>query len=357
MPGPAIDSYNRGVIVGRALSGLEASEIARIEGQSRTTVASIIKHDIHPTGPRTPPVPRTGRPRIITSPKRRVVLAAIDQNRHIATKTLVNDHQISRRSVYRIAKSVGLRSDKEERVPEINRLDESARLTWTMLREQHDLRDYLYTDEAGFTIKDSSQDTYVFRTPQERLDRNKTHARVPRFRAVIAWGAVAYDYKPPLWILPKTFPTPNIYPPPMNPPARPNGGTLNQVKYAVHVLQGRIWPMFIDMRAMGRNPVVVEDGAAPHNGEIPERIRQQLGIRRFFHPAHSPDLNAIENVWAVLKQRIEARRPMARTRDESIVHIEEEWARIPMDVVNHACESIARRVQEVRDAGGYATGH
>ncbi len=35
----------------------------------------------------------------------------------------------------------------------------------------------------------------------------------------------------------------------------------------------------------------------------------------------------------------------------------EEWALIPMEVVNSACESIARRVEEVRHAGGYATGH
>jgi len=68
-------------------------------------------------------------------------------------------------------------------------------------------------------------------------------------------------------------------------------------------------------------------------------------------------LNAIENVWTVLKQCIEARRPVAKSRAELIVHVEEEWALIPMEVVNSACESIARRVEEVRHAGGYATGH
>ena len=115
--------------------------------------------------------------------------------------------------------------------------------------------------------------------------------------------------------------------------------------------------MMLELRGQGRSPVVAEDGASPHGGQVPERVRQQLGIQRFPQPAHSPDLNAIENVWTVLKQCVEARRPVAKSRAELIVHVEEEWALIPMEVVNSACESIARRVEEVRHAGGYATGH
>ena len=270
---------------------------------------------------------------------------------------MANDHHISRQSVYTIAASANLRSDKEELVPDIRPADERNRLEWATMRANHDVQDYLYTDEVAFTIGDHSQDTYVFRSPSERLDRSKTHARRPTFRQLMVWGAIAYNYKPPLFIIPLRTPTPTIYPPPINPPQNPNGGTLNQVKYAVWILQGQVWPMVLELRGQGRSPVVVEDGARPHDGEVPERVRQQLGIQRFPQPAHSPDLNAIENVWAVLKQRVEARRPVAKDRAELIVHVEEEWGLISMEIVNSACESVARRVEEVRHAGGYATGH
>ena len=83
--------------------------------------------------------------------------------------------------------------------------------------------------------------------------------------------------------------------------------------------------MVLELRARGCNPVVVEDNARPHDGEVPGRIRQMLSIPRFTHPPHSPDLNAVENVWAVLKRQVEARRPRARTRSELIVHVHEEW--------------------------------
>lgn len=358
MPGHRLSDYHRGRIVGLYQGGQSIGDIAKRESRSHQTISSIIHRDIAPDGSVNPPIHAKGRPdRQIPSPSKRAVLADIDQNRHTPTKTLANDHHISRQSIYKIASSAGLRSDKEELVPEIKSADENARLRWTELREQYAINDYIYTDEVGFTIGDNSQDTYVFRTPQERLDRDKTRSRVPTFRQLMVWGAIAHDFKPPLFIIPQKAPTPPVYPPPMNPPKNPNGSTLNQVKYAVWILQGRVWPMIQELRSQGRNPVLVEDGARPHNAEIPERIRQQYGILRFPHPAHSPDLNAIENVWSVLKRQVEARRPVAKDRNELIVHVCEEWAVIPMEVVNEAVESIARRVQQVRDAGGYATGH
>jgi len=75
----------------------------------------------------------------------------------------------------------------------------------------------------------------------------------------------------------------------------------------------------------------VEDGATPRDGEVAERFRQLHKFQRFYHPAYSPDLNAIENLWAVPKARVEARRPVAKTKAELIVHFETERALIPMD--------------------------
>lgn len=99
--------------------------------------------------------------------------------------------------------------------------------------------------------------------------------------------------------------------------------------------------MILELHRQGRSPVPVEDGARPHDGEVPERMRQQHDIPRFPHPAHSPDLNAIENVWLVLKRRGEARRPVAKNREELTGNFHEEWALIPMAVVNEAVESMA----------------
>ena len=70
---------------------------------------------------------------------------------------MANDHHISRQSAYTIAASANLRSDKEELVPDIRPADERNRLEWATMRANHDVQDYLYTDEVAFTIGDHSQ--------------------------------------------------------------------------------------------------------------------------------------------------------------------------------------------------------
>ena len=285
-------------------------------------------------------------------------MADLDLNRHTSTKQLTIDHQISRQSVRRIAASAGFRSNKEQLVPDIRPADEEARLDWAVQHARINPRDFVYTDKCGFTIGDHSQDTYVFWKPQEVLDANKTHARKPHYRQVMLWGAISYNFKSALFIIPKNTPTPIIDPPPRSRTPNPNGSTLNQVKYAVCIIEQRLVPALTRLRIeFGRQPVVIEDGCASHDGEVAERYRQRWGMRQFQHPAHSPDLNAIENIWSVLKRAVEARRPKATRRDELICHILEEWDSISMDVVKAACMSIKDREQEVWANAGYATGH
>jgi len=60
--------------------------------------------------------------------------------------------------------------------------------------------------------------------------------------------------------------------------------------------------MVEELRARGRH----KDGARLHDGEVSD------------------------NIWFVLKRRVEARRPAARKRVELIEHVHAEWALISM---------------------------
>jgi len=124
---PCLVIYHRGRIVGLYQGGHSIGDIAKRETRSHQTISSIIHCDIAPDGSVNPPIHAKGRPnRQIPSPSKRAVLADIDQNRHTPTKTLANDYHISRQSIYKIkiASSAGLRSDKEELVPEIKSADD-----------------------------------------------------------------------------------------------------------------------------------------------------------------------------------------------------------------------------------------
>jgi len=54
-------------------------------------------------------------------------------------------------------------------------------------------------------------------------------------------------------------------------------------------------------------------------------VKSDLGIPLHPRPAASPDLNPIEDVWPIMKQRIKARDRFPGTVQEMCKAVQEEW--------------------------------
>jgi transposase len=67
-------------------------------------------------------------------------------------------------------------------------------------------------------------------------------------------------------------------------------------------------------------------------------------------PANSPDLNPIENVWAVLKLNVRKRRPC--TVKQLVRAIYKEWKELSVEYAQALVSSMTRRVKEVITAQG-----
>jgi len=71
-------------------------------------------------------------------------------------------------------------------------------------------------------------------------------------------------------------------------------------------------------------------------------------------PAQSPDLNPIENLWALLKKKVAKRGPT--NKNALIKAIHEEWKKIPEYYdLNQLIQSMPRRLNAVLDAKGHHT--
>jgi len=68
-------------------------------------------------------------------------------------------------------------------------------------------------------------------------------------------------------------------------------------------------------------------------------------------PSHSPDLNPIEQLWAVLKRRVNARLTPA-TVDQLWERLEREWWAIDPAQCRRLVESMPRRIEAVIKARG-----
>jgi len=67
-------------------------------------------------------------------------------------------------------------------------------------------------------------------------------------------------------------------------------------------------------------------------------------------PANSPDLNPIENLWAIVKGRVEKRQPKNIAELEQFMV--EEWDSIPQYIIINLIRSMKERCQLIIDNNG-----
>ena len=104
----------------------------------------------------------------------------------------------------------------------------------------------------------------------------------------------------------------------------------------------------------GHDPVFQQDGAPAHN-----RARRELteaGIPVVQWPPNSPDLNPIENVWSILKQRVYRYQRRPTTADELWERISTEWQAMRLQSIENLADSMPSRITAVIQARGNTMG-
>lgn len=79
----------------------------------------------------------------------------------------------------------------------------------------------------------------------------------------------------------------------------------------------------------------MQDNAPPHKAKAAMAWFEKECISLLDWPASSPDLNPIENVWSLMKNRINRRQPRPTTLEAMAIAIQEEWEGISGADVDH----------------------
>jgi hypothetical protein len=138
---------------------------------------------------------------------------------------------------------------------------------------------------------------------------------------------------------------------------KPKGNSMTQKYYVECLLPGYIRDLknLKEQYGGGDKWQLQEDGDPSHGKRkegLATKLKQQEAVKCLTHPAQSPDLNPMEAIWNILKQRIRRRRYENLEEYKAIVL--EEWDRITLEEIQDRISDMPRRCKLLARNGGRA---
>ena len=321
-------------------SDLTHRQIASKFGVSPKTVQRIGKMARESVSLETKRVGNCGRKRATTKRGDRLITRTVLENRKSSLKELLHKVRergvaISRRTLRRRLKEAGLVAKRPLRKPLLTPTMIRKRLQWAKKYKNWTEEDWdkvIFSDESTFVILEDKSE-HVRRRPGEELlpECLKSTVKHPTFAMV--WSCISSKGLGHLYIV---------------------KGTMRQDQYKM-VLEKKLKKQIEEWFPTGTGFTFMHDGAPCHTAKSVSQYLASENIPVLSWPGNSPDLNPIENVWAIVKRRMAQKH--ITSKDQLIRELIQTWKHDPevKEIVKNCTRSMPRRVREVLRLGGQRT--
>lgn len=318
----------------RLVSKLTWSQIVTQTGVSERTAKRWVK--AYKEEGRVTPLKSPGRPRTVRTP------ANLKRIRKHFSKpsrpSLRSAPQLGKKDSLRLAliQDLNFSPRKTRKVPKLNDQHRKKRLAFAKKHLKTDISNWAFSDEKRFVLKGNVGSQWVW---VENVDDRRLYCETQKYGqgSVEVWGAITKFGRPQLHFIDRT---------------KEKKFTAKRLRD--EVLNVKVPELDLIFRQhRQRNWLFQQDGDSKHNAKLVRTFLEAstptyLGPPDW--PANSPDLNIIENVWGILANRVQHRRP--RTVKGLKRVIEDEWQKLCDQTIKNLYDSWSDRMKAVIESQG-----
>ena len=192
----------------------------------------------------------------------------------------------------------------------------------------------LWSDESTFTVTGNRAGKVYRRPGSDPCDPKLICGTVKHPDSLMVWGCFSYYGAGKLIVLPKNE-------------------TMNSEKYLM-LLADNLHECFDKCKLKADTGVFQQDGASCHTAKIITEYLDFVGIDYIKPwPGNSPDLNPIENLWAIIKYNLRGRDTSSLPKLEA--EIRYIWHNLSKKLLWDLTLSLPIRLREVKERKGHST--
>lgn len=184
----------------------------------------------------------------------------------------------------------------------------------------------IFSDEKKFNL--DGPDGLACYWHDVRKEKRTHNTRSHKGGSVMVWGAFRATEKSSLAIL---------------------DGKINAESY-IAMLSDHLVPRFTWDKES--ELIFQQDNASIHTAYLTKTWFLYHNIRLLDWPAHSPDLNPIENIWGIMTRRVYEGNKCFHTTDELKTAILNEWQKLEPDLLENLIQSMPKRCRLVIENKG-----
>lgn len=280
--------------------------------------------------------PRSGQPRKLSEDQRDQLYERVESDPHVTHKDLLDsvDNACKKRSLRYLLREMGKRKWLQLKRPQLTDQQAAKRLAWALRYQHLNWRRVKWSDESTVRRGKGARAIYTFTRPRDQLQLHDIAEHRPKPVSQMFWALFGHESRSELIAF----------------DGRVNGLHIRDLYE--RVLPGLVQP----------GDIFMHDNAPVHTARIVKALLGELRIEVMEWPPYSPDLNPIENLWALMKEAIHDLYPELRTAPDTVATqlllvaaAKEAWDKIEQRIHYRLIDTMPHRVAAVIAAEGWYT--